>query len=147
MSRPVALRVGLLVVVLTMILFPFGWLELFWQPARTILHTLFPNTLMHAAGHFTLFCLLGLVGLWLVPGMQRSPWRYLALMLLVALAQELLQRIHKGWVLQPDDLRDLAVDLLGATTSWLVWRRWLDPRATPPAVPPRSDNAGLPPLL
>jgi hypothetical protein len=122
----VIVRLMALAVALALILFPLGWLGEIWRPFGSVVDALFPTAWEHAIGHASLFCMLGLVALIVVPALRRHPWRYLSLLLLAGLGQEAFQLLYKGRLLLFDDVRDLATDLAGLLLAlgflW-GWRR------------------------
>jgi hypothetical protein len=117
-----ALRLGALAAALALVLFPLGWLAEVWRPFGRVVDSLFPTVLEHAIGHASLFCLLGLLALVAIPALRRRSWRYLGLLMLAGVGQEAFQLLYKGRLLQFDDLRDLATDLLGLLAAFaIVW--------------------------
>jgi hypothetical protein len=117
-------RLAPLSIVLALILFPLGWLAEVWRPFGAIMDWLFATVWAHAIGHASLFLLLGLLALGALPALQRRPWRYLALLLLVGVGQELFQLIYKQRPLVFDDARDLVTDLLGALVALVGMWVW-----------------------
>jgi hypothetical protein len=112
----------LLLLVLT--LFPFGWLGRFWPAFGRGLDTIFANDGRHAIGHATLFCLLGLVALIVLPRLRKMPWRYLGVMLLAGVGQEFFQMLYKGRLLLFDNSRDLLTDLAGVLVALVIVWGW-----------------------
>jgi hypothetical protein len=125
--RAVAPRLIVLAAALALVLFPFGWLAEIWRPFGRVVDDLFPTAWEHAIGHTSLFCLLGLLALLIIPALRRRPWRYLGLLILAGVGQEAFQLLYKGRLLLFDDMRDLATDLAGLLLAFgLVWAwRWL----------------------
>jgi hypothetical protein len=124
-------RLAALVVGLTLVLFPFGWLGEVWRPFGRLVDDLFSTVWAHAIGHASLFCMLGLLALAIFPALRRHPWRYFGLLLLAGVGQEAFQLLYKGRLLLFDDLRDLATDLAGLLLAFVivwVWR-WLRSRS------------------
>ena len=125
--RPPRLRAALprlaaLAAGLALVLFPFGWLGEVWRPFGQVVDDLFPSAWAHAVGHASLFCLLGMLALAAVPALRRRPWRYLGLLLLAGVGQEVFQLLYKGRLLLFDDMRDLMTDLIGLLLAFgLVW--------------------------
>jgi hypothetical protein len=123
-------RLGALVAALALVLFPFGWLGEVWRPFGRVLDELFPTAWEHAIGHASLFCLLGLLALAVIPVLRRRPWRYLGLLLLAGVGQEAFQLLYKGRLLLFDDMRDLATDLIGLLVALAIVWAWGRLRAT-----------------
>jgi hypothetical protein len=91
-----------------------------------VIDELFPTVWAHAIGHASLFCLLGLLALAVIPALRRRPWPYLGLLLLAGVGQEMFQLLYKGRPLAFDDARDLVTDLAGllaALAIVCVWER------------------------
>src|SRR3982750_3701374 len=80
-------RLAPLLVLLLLTLFPFGWLGELWPAFGRALDQMFPTDGWHAVGHTTLFCLLGLVALTILPQLRARPLRYLGVLLLVGIGQ------------------------------------------------------------
>jgi hypothetical protein len=101
----------------------------------------FANDLRHAAGHITLFALLGLLALWCWPAPRARPLRYFGALMLAGLGQECFQLLFKQRALVFDDGRDLLVDLLGLAVAfgaaWLWQAASSMPRITPSSRAPR----------
>lgn len=119
-----ALRLAPLAILLGGILFPFEWLGQLYPAFGRALNRVFANDLAHAAGHLTLFALLGLTALGLFPALLARPRRYFGLLALIGVGQEALQLLFKRRGLVFDDGRDLVVDLLGLTLALIVAWRW-----------------------
>src|SRR5213593_2418364 len=85
-----------LLVLLALTLFPFGWLGELWPAFGRGIDQLFPTDGWHAVGHASLFCLLGLVALTVLPQLRARPLRYLGALLLVGIGQEFFQMLYKG---------------------------------------------------
>ena len=114
---------------LALILFPFGWLGELWPAFGRGLDLVFSTDGRHAVGHAALFCLLGSVTLVVLPQLHARPVRYLGMLLLVGVGQELFQMLYKGRLLLFDDGRDLLTDLAGIVVAFAVvwsWRRLHD---------------------
>jgi len=115
-----------LLVLLMLILFPFGWLGEQWPAFGRELDQLFSTDGRHAIGHAALFTLLGLAALIVLPHLRTRPMRYLGMLLLVGVGQEFLQLLYKRRLLLFDDGRDLLTDLAGMIVAlalvW-IWRR------------------------
>jgi len=111
---------------LGLILFPFGWLGQRWPAFGRVLDQVFSTDGRHAVGHAMLFCLLGLAALLVLPQIRTRPVRYLSMLLLVGVGQELFQMLYKGRLLLFDDGRDLLTDLAGIVVAFAmvwVWQR------------------------
>ncbi len=119
-------RLAPLLVLLALTLFPFGWLGELWPALRHGLDLVFSSDGRHAVGHASLFCLLGLVALAVLPQLHARPARYLGMLLLAGVGQELFQMLYKGRLLLFDDGRDLLTDLAGIVVAFAVvwcWRQ------------------------
>jgi hypothetical protein len=115
-------RLAPLLVLLALALFPFGWLGQLWPAFGRGIDQVFSTDGWHAVGHAGLFCLLGLATLAVLPHLHARPVRYLGLLLLVGVGQELFQMLYKGRLLLVDDGRDLLTDLAGIVVAFaLVW--------------------------
>jgi hypothetical protein len=119
-------RYAPLLALLALTLFPFGWLGRLWPAFGRTLDRLFSTDAWHAVGHASLFFVLGLVALSLLPGLRARPWRYFGVMLLVGAGQEFFQTLYKGRVLLFDNGRDLLTDMAGVLAAFLMvwWWRW-----------------------
>lgn len=124
--RPALLFVRLLplLAALALTLFPFGWLAEVWPPFERLLDTIGTTVLHHAVGHIAIFVTLGTVVLLLFPALRNHFWRYTALMLLAAVAQESFQLLYKQRALVFDDFRDLVTDSVGFVVAFIVVRLW-----------------------
>jgi hypothetical protein len=123
---PTPIRLVPLLMLLALILFPFGWLGEQWPAFGHGLDYVFSTDDRHAVGHAALFCLLGMAVLGLQPRLRTRPWRYLGMLLLVGVGQELFQMLYKRRLLLYDDGRDLLTDLAGIVIAFAVvwcWRR------------------------
>jgi hypothetical protein len=111
-----------LLLMLLLVLFPFGWLGQLWPAFGRGLDQLFSTDERHAIGHAALFCLLGLAALAALPRLYAKPARYAGLLLIVGGGQEFLQMLYKRQLLLFDDGRDLLTDLAGIMLAFaLVW--------------------------
>jgi hypothetical protein len=123
---PTSMRLAPLLVLLALTLFPFGWLGQLWPAFGRGLAGVFSTDGRHALGHAALFCMLGLAALAVLPHLHARPVRYLVLLLLVGVGQELFQMLYKGRLLLFDDGRDLLTDLAGIVVAFAFawcWRR------------------------
>ena len=119
---PTTMRLVPLLVLLALVLFPFGWLGELWPAFGRGLDQVFSTDGRHAVGHASLFCLLGLAVLVVLPHLHARPVRYLSMLLLVGVGQELFQMLYKGRLLLFDDGRDLLTDLAGIVVAFaFVW--------------------------
>ncbi len=123
-NRIIPILVGLMLIA---VLFPFGWLGQEWLPLGQVLYAVFPNAQRHAIGHSTMFFLLGLLLLAVLPGIRRRPLVYLGLILLAGIGQEFFQQLYKQSGIGFDEIRDLVTDLIGGMLAyigyWLITRR------------------------
>lgn len=120
---------GPIIIILALVLFPFGWLGEQIPAFGLFLGWLFATAREHAIGHSLLFLLLGLALLLSFPTLAKRPWRYAGLMLLVAIFQECFQLLYKARPIVFDDMRDIATDLIGAALALglvLLWRLQVD---------------------
>jgi len=117
-------RLAPLLVLLFLTLFPFGWLGQLWPAFGRGLDGVFSTDGRHAVGHASLFCLLGLTALAVLPRLRDQPWRYFSLMLLVGVGQELFQALYKGRLLLFDNSRDLLTDLAGILVAFAIAWGW-----------------------
>lgn len=127
-ARP--LLVALFLITLILALFPVGWLGEIWSPFGGWLWRVFPDAWAHAAGHITIFCLLGLAALLAIRALRAQPRLYFGLMLAAGAAQEFFQLLYKQRAVARDDFRDLGTDLVGAALA-LVFARYLIPYLQP----------------
>jgi hypothetical protein len=109
---------------LALTLFPFGWLGQLWPVFGRAIDDVFPTDTWHAVGHASLFFVLSLVALHLLPRLRAHPWWYLGLMLLVGAGQELFQMLYKGRLQLFDNSRDLLTDMAGVLVAFLVVWGW-----------------------
>lgn len=122
--------VALVAAALALTIFPFDWLTEVWPAYRAVFDRVFVTARDHAAGHATLFCLVGLAVLALAPALRSRVWGYLGLGLLGALAQEAVQALAKqDWPTWGDG-RDILFDMLGLLIAFALvqvilwgWRR------------------------
>jgi fumarate reductase subunit D len=123
---PTTARLVPLLVLLALMLFPFGWLGEQWPAFGRRLEQVFSTDARHAIGHAALFCLLGLATLIVLPRLHTRPMRYLGMLLLVGIGQEFFQMLYKSQLPLFDDSRDLLTDLAGMIVAFAVlwsWRR------------------------
>ena len=109
-------------VVLLLALFPVGWLGEIWLPANLLASWLFDSVEAHAVGHTLVFLVVGGTALTVFPPLASKPGRYLAIMLLMGVAQECFQLLYKQRPIAFDDVRDLGPDMLGAVVALVVVR-------------------------
>ncbi len=115
------------VLLIALVLFPYGWLAARWPLFERVTDFVFRTELAHVIGHLILFAGAGTVVLRTFPRLQTRPRRYLALILALGLAQEILQLVSfKERPFGSNELLDIAVDLLGAGMAfyWMTrdWR-------------------------
>jgi hypothetical protein len=94
--------------------FPLEWLGLIWPGFGTVLGRVFATDAAHTAGHALLFAGLGLGLLVVRPAWRHHPARYLAVIALIALAQESAQLWFKARPPLLDDFTDGLTDLTAA---------------------------------
>jgi hypothetical protein len=124
---PASIRLWPLLALLALALFPFGWIGEIWPAFDTLLGDMFRTVLAHAIGHALIFTVVGLALLLTFPGLQARPLRFLALIVLAGIAQETFQLLYKQRPLEPDELRDLATDMVGGFLALAIVRSgaWL----------------------
>jgi hypothetical protein len=122
-------RLAPLIVMLALTLFPFGWLGELWPAFGHGLDLVFSNDQRHAIGHGSLFCLLGLLTLMVIPRLRARPWRYAGLLVLAGVGQEFFQMLYKQRLLLFDDSRDLLTDLAGIILAFVIVWSWQQFRA------------------
>jgi hypothetical protein len=111
-----------LAILLTGILFPFGWLAQFSTMCANTLDWLFGTQASHVVGHSALFAGLALC----LMGLLASKPRHWALavfwivLILVAFSQEAFQSISRGTLPVRDTLFDLAVDMVSGGIAVMV---------------------------
>ena len=108
-------------------LFPYGWLAERWWLFGWVTDFIFGTELAHVVGHLILFAAVGTAVLHTFPRLQRQPRLYFTLILLLGLAQEILQLVSfKQRPFAGNELLDITVDLLGAFIAfyWMTrdWR-------------------------
>ncbi|HEU5100465.1 MAG TPA: hypothetical protein VFU22_15660 [Roseiflexaceae bacterium] len=123
-GAPALMRLAPLLALLALTLFPFGWLGTLWPAFGHGIDAIFSTDMHHAIGHASLFCLLGLVALAVLPHLRDRPWRYLAIMLLAGVGQEFFQMLYKRRLLIFDNSRDLLTDLAGVLLAFVIVWSW-----------------------
>lgn len=122
-TRPPALaRLTPLLALLAFALFPYGWLAQHSAPFRHLAYGVFFSEAAHAVGHTLLFLVVGGALLACFPGLLRRPGRYLALVALIAVAQEGLQLLYKGRGVVVNDITDIGIDLVAAALVFALAR-------------------------
>jgi VanZ family protein len=107
---------------LTVTLFPFGWLGTMWPGFEQVTDRIFSTELAHVIGHLILYALLGMAILHTKPHLATKAHLYLLLVLIVGLLQESLQLVtFKQRLFGVDELSDIAVDLLGAAVALRIY--------------------------
>lgn len=112
---------ALLAVVVSLALFPFGWLTGLSPLAQAVGAALFSTEAAHAVGHSLIFMAIGVMLLLAFPSLRRRPGRYVALILAVALGQEGFQLLYKGRGVALNDLTDVGIDLVAAGLVLALW--------------------------
>jgi hypothetical protein len=125
---PTFMQLVPLLVLLSLTLFPFGWVGEVWPAFGRGIDQAFPTDGWHTIGHAALFFLLGLAALVVLPQLRARPGRYLALLMLIGVGQEFFQMLYKGRLLLFDNSRDLLTDLVGILVAFVVVWFWR-PRA------------------
>ncbi|MBX3058741.1 MAG: hypothetical protein KF770_19920 [Anaerolineae bacterium] len=113
-------------------LFPYGWLAAHWPTFDRFTGFIFGSEAAHVAGHVGLFVLLGTAVLLIFPRWRQrrtlsgfGPFLYFGLMTVLGVTQEFLQIVSfKHRPIAPNDLFDLAVDLLAAGVVYVGFIRF-----------------------
>jgi hypothetical protein len=116
----IAGMVALVVAALTLVMFPFDWLEGVWPAYGHLFERVFVGPREHAIGHATLFCIASGLALAALPALRRRPALYLAVMVFGALAEEAVQDLFKRQMPTLGDARDLLFDALGFAIAYIV---------------------------
>lgn len=121
-------RRGLLIFMLLILLgalFPYGTLQGRSPFANYLIVHVFQSDLSHIIAHFLLFFAIGGGLLALFPVLRRYPVLYASVIINIGVAQEFLQlATFKRRPVGRGDLFDLLVDLIGATTVYLLFIGW-----------------------
>jgi hypothetical protein len=123
---PTFMQLVPLLVLLSLTLFPFGWVGELWPAFGRGIDQAFPTDGWHAIGHAGLFFMLGLAALWVLPQLRTRPLRYLGLLMLIGVGQEFFQMLYKCRLLLFDNSRDLLTDVVGVLLAFVVvwfWQR------------------------
>jgi VanZ family protein len=118
--NPRFLLVSTFVAILAITLFPIGWLTQFSPAFDSFTGWLFPEPWGHFWGHFTIFSLVGVGALLVLPALRTRPWVYAILLMVIAFAQEFFQLLYKQRPIVTNDVTDLIPDLIGAGVAWFV---------------------------
>lgn len=119
-DRRVLVVLGAIAIAAVLVLFPFDWLGNVWPAYAGVFDVVFATSLSHIIGHATIFFLCGCLLLIALPGLRAHPLRYLAVMLIGALAQESIQSLFKLHLPTVWDGRDLLLDLSGIIAAYLA---------------------------
>lgn len=118
----------LLLILVIMVLLPYGWLAEQWSLFHTVIDFLFSTEFAHTIGHLTIFMVLGTAVLRVFPRLQQQPRLYLALIVALGVAQEILQLVtFKHHAVSLDEGYDLLIDIIGAGIALSIIRRWQHP--------------------
>lgn len=120
-ARPTR-RGAIFLFVLLGTLFPIGWLSTVNSSVAAVDLALFSTDLSHAIAHAILFFVLGLCAIRAFPVMQRAPWYFFVLMLLICVVQEAFQLGYKQRPIMFDEYRDVATDAIGFVVAFVVAR-------------------------
>lgn len=112
--RSIFARLVLLVVLLIVVLIPYGSIAERQPWFGAIVNGLFASEAAHAVAHTLGFIAVGSFLLRIFPGLLARPWLYFGLILAVALAQEGLQLLMKGRGVVLNDITDIGTDLVAA---------------------------------
>lgn len=119
------------VILITLALFPYGWLAERWQLFGRATDFIFGTELAHVAGHFILFAAVGTAVLLTFPRLQTRPRLYFGLIVLVGFLQEVLQlTTFKERPFAANELFDITIDVLGGLAAfyWLTRNQRLESR-------------------
>ncbi len=121
------LRLWPLGILLSLCLFPFGWLGERWPRFGIWLGQTFHGPLGHGIAHFGIFLIIGLLLLGFFPRLRSQFGLFLLLGLGLGIAQEGIQLLYKQRPLVWDELRDLIVDLGGMIAAYGLFKggRWI----------------------
>jgi hypothetical protein len=108
------------IILIGLVLFPWGWLGQEWPPAGAVIDFLFANAKEHAVGHATIFFLFGTALLLTFHFFQRHIWLFFGVMLAGAVGQELFQAIYKQYIDWFDTPRDIVTDFVGVIAALLA---------------------------
>lgn len=112
------------VLLIALTLFPYGWLAARWPLFEQVMDFIFGTELAHVIGHLALFAGVGTAVLHTLPRLQSRPRLYLALILVIGLAQEVLQLVSfKERPFGPNEFLDITIDLLGAGIAFFLITR------------------------
>ncbi len=123
-SKVLCTRVAPLVVILVLVLFPFGWLGYVWYPVGLLLSQVFPTEHARAIGHTLMFLSVGLALLVSFPILRLRPVFYLGVMGVLSLGQEAFQLVYKQRAPGFGELRDLKIDLLAILLALALVKLW-----------------------
>ncbi len=110
---------ALLLLLITVTLFPYGWLAERWRLFEQVTNLFFRTETSHIVGHFVLFAAMGAVILTIYPRLQTHSRLYWGLIVILGFLQEILQLTtfkHRSFA--ANDFFDIAVDVLGALAAF-----------------------------
>ncbi|MEM7113616.1 MAG: hypothetical protein AAF614_14350 [Chloroflexota bacterium] len=113
----------LLLALVAIALFPYGWLAEASPLFDRFLTWIFHTDAAHVVGHAFIFVLLGTAVLKIHPPLRQKPLLYFTIILLLGLAQESFQLIsfkHRWFGM--GELLDLSVDMVSATIVYWIYR-------------------------
>ncbi len=112
-------RVLLLVLgVIALAVFPFGWLSTVWPAFGVGFEAAFSSEWGHRLGHTTVFLTVGGALLWAAPPLRARPLAYAGLIRAVGLLQRAIQLVYTGRAPGGAELFDLATDLCAGMAVW-----------------------------
>lgn len=117
LTRPLSL----LIVLLAIALFPFGWLAEVWPLFDRFTGFLFASEAAHAVGHSLIFALIGTALLVAFPALRGRFGLYMLIIGLVGIGQESFQLLYKNRPVVLNDVTDLGTDLVAAGVVWGLW--------------------------
>jgi hypothetical protein len=129
--KPSKTQLLLIIILLALALFPFGWLATFSPLAALFNATFFPHEFARNLGHALLFASLGSILLLSFPALLQRPRRYFALILVIAIGQESFQLLYKQRSVAWNDLSDILIDLTAAGLVFALWYSRANRRAEP----------------
>lgn len=108
-------------VLLTILWFPFDWLSTVWPAFGIPFRQVFRNAHDHFIGHSIFFFLVGCFVLALVPALRRKPQWYFPGLVLATLMQETIQALFRGQIPTFTDFNAFKGDALGGICAFGLW--------------------------
>ncbi len=107
-----------LIALIAACLVPYGWVAQQSPTLDYLFNEVFHSQAAHIVGHAAIFAGIGGLSLRRFPALRGRPAVYAALILSLALGQELFQVLYKGQLYLDDTLGDLLVDMTAAAITW-----------------------------